>query len=125
MKKRSEKTQQISSSQAHKSYSVKVKESRKGDSHSKTHHAKKTQVERRPSSPASVGCFHRPKLPDEILAQAAIRDDLGTLRNTNLKNYFIRTIVFSNFWSQRLQQFVRQQRHGAAELYCQHPRGTK
>merc|ERR1719220_2437676 len=46
VKKRSEKTQQISSSQAHKSYSVKVKESRKGDSHSKTHHAKKTQVER-------------------------------------------------------------------------------
>ena len=39
------------------------------------HHNKKG--EQAGKSPTRVGCFNRPKLPQDVLAQAAVRDDLG------------------------------------------------
>ena len=43
-----------------------------------SHNTEEAHAEKRPpKSPSKVGCFQRPKLPDEIKAQAAVRDDLG------------------------------------------------
>ena len=39
-------------------------------------HSKKSLLERKESK-TSVGCFQRPRLPDEVLKNAAVRDDLG------------------------------------------------
>ena len=49
--------------------------------HHRQHYSQNTDEahaeKRPPKSPSKVGCFQRPKLPDEIKAQAAVRDDLG------------------------------------------------
>ena len=65
--------------------------SRKKDEHGQrqhrqhySHNTDEAHAEKRPpKSPSKVGCFQRPKLPDEIKAQAAVRDDLG--RNLNFE----------------------------------------
>ena len=45
-------------------------------------HAKKSLLERKESK-TSVGCFQRPRLPDEVLKNAAVRDDLGKCETIN------------------------------------------
>ena len=45
------------------------------------HHSHRTKdADKRSKSPDRVGCFQRPKLPDEIKAQSAVRDDLGKVQ---------------------------------------------
>ena len=73
-KMRYEMTQQHPSQETH---------SRKKDDECahRQHHSHKTKdAEKRSKSPTRVGCFQRPKLPDEIKAQAAVRDDLGKVQ---------------------------------------------
>ena len=45
-----------------------------------SHNTDEAHAEKRSKSPSKVGCFQRPKLPDEIKAQAAVRDDLGKVQ---------------------------------------------
>lgn len=51
------------------------KESHSGHGGKTSGHAKKSILDRRESK-TSVGCFHRPRLPDEVLKNSAVRDDL-------------------------------------------------
>ena len=74
-KNRSEKTQQhLEEAHCHR------KDERAHRYHHSLHKREKAHVEKRSKSPSEVGCFQRPKLPDEIKAQAAVRDDLGNVK---------------------------------------------
>lgn len=67
-KKRSETTQQ----HPEEAHCLRKDERR----HHHSLHKREEHAEKRSKSPSKVGCFQRPKLPDEIKAQAAVRDDL-------------------------------------------------
>ena len=49
-----------------------------GGSGQSSGHSKKSILERKESK-TSIGCFQRPRLPDEVLKNSAVRDDLGKI----------------------------------------------
>ena len=73
-KMRCEMTQQHPSQETH---SRKKDDERAHRQHHSHNTKKEAHAEKRSTSPTRVGCFQRPKLPDEIKAQSAVRDDLG------------------------------------------------
>ena len=77
---------------------------------------------------SAFGCFQRPKLPHEVIAGSAVRDDLGWITHEACYTDQFTIILYlsSSIWPQGLQQLVREQRHGAAQqLHSQHPRSSQ
>ena len=74
----SEKSQQHPSLEAHR------KDERANQRYHHSLNTKEAHAEKRSKSPSKVGCFQRPKLPDEIKAQAAVRDDLGKVQRMEI-----------------------------------------
>ena len=75
-KMRCEMTQQHPSQETH---SRKKDDERAHRQHHSHYTKKEAHAEKRSKSPTRVGCFKN-KLPDEIKAQSAVRDDLGKVQ---------------------------------------------
>ena len=87
-----------------------------------------TEGEEKKEKKSAFGCFQRPKLPHEVIAGSAVRDDLGWITHEACYTDQFTIILYlsSSIWPQGLQQLVREQRHGAAQqLHRQHPRSSQ
>ena len=87
-----------------------------------------TEGEGKKEKKSAFGCFQRPKLPHEVIAGSAVRDDLGwiTYEACYTDQFTIILYLSSSVRPQGLQQLVREQRHGAAQqLHSQHPRSSQ